>query len=151
MFIRYIRSGSDTGSIEVNGVPPAYLAVASSAVAAFSGSTASNTASVDLSALGAPWELASLHIVSGTVDGPLVEELTGSFISGNIFGGDMYSWSTRSIFAPDVSRSIIMVPLTMSFVGISVTTVAGGDGNGDGAGDDFTRIGQIYPRGTSIE
>lgn len=74
-----------------------------------------------------------------TVD--MLDLLTGSHVSGNLFGGDAFTYNTRSIQFYDTSGTYILIPITGS-TGVNVQAATG-----SGGGTPPPLTGQLFPRG----
>ncbi len=152
MLIRYVRSGSVSGTLEVTDLPSTFMAAVSSADSTSFAQESSGTSSIDVSGFS-PLELASLHVLSGSISEES-ERITGSFVSGNIFGGDKYRYSTQSLFFyGNITQSVVYIEIPLTVMTASVIAdvpfqaAVTGDATG-GAPAEVPREGQVFPRGT---
>lgn len=154
-FIRAARSGSLTndaalipGAVNVwgfGGVYASYSVIISGARA--DGTLTCSQASASNKTASLPFDsnwgagtasFASLHVL-GTPSGPVVEELTGSFASGNIFPGDAFLWSSRSYHYYHVSGTLMTMTLSCSFGFTTASAVS--------TTTPPPSTGQLFPRG----
>jgi len=169
MLVRWTRSGSVIGQsggpttiIEVDNLSTGYSVVVSSSVSVSSAAESSNTGSIDIQDFTEP-SFSSLHIVDGS--DVVIEELTGSFVSGSIYGGDKFNYyETRStlaigsvsgvvspqIFSPPITASVIRYDLYSGSAPFYVITSGSGPGptpTGSASGAIVPLAGQLFPRG----
>lgn len=143
MLVRTERSGSST-DVVVNLLPTDFIAAVSSAISTSNAQEAGGTATIDVSSF-TPTEFASLHIMSTSFDSPAIDGvISGTFVSGNIFGGDIYDYTAESIALKGPgSQSVILIPAQPHVVPpIMEAAVTGGNG-----GVVVPTEGQIFPRG----
>jgi len=166
MLVRWARSGSelgesggDTTTIEVDNLSTGYSIAVSTSISMSYAAESSNTGSINIQSFDDP-SFSSLHILDGS--DVVIEELTGSFVSGSIYGGDKYNYyATRSIVAigtttpkPQVftsaTASVLRYDLYSGSAPFYVITSGSGPGptpTGSASGAIVPLAGQLFPRG----
>jgi hypothetical protein len=141
---RGINTGNDTGesaTVQVTSLTNLYYAAVSTSVStSFAQAGLAGTASISVSAFIPP-TFTSLTILDGNFS--VIEELTGSFVSGNIFGGDKFHWSgSCSLFTiGHPTQSLIAVSGALAYP-VPLTTIISG-----AAAAAVPTEGQVFPRG----
>ena len=155
MLIRYVRKGIDTGndtgnsgSVQVNGLQTFYYAAVSSSLStsfAQAGFVVAGTASISVSAFIPP-TFVSLTILDSNF--AVIETLSGSFVSGNIFGGDKFHWSesvSSFLMGDPISSSLVPISGALAYPQLNITTIVSGAASGAAA--VIPTEGQVFPRG----
>lgn len=139
-----VGNGAISGGIAFNGIPSGFIvAVSTSVDTAF---TQSNGSPVTLSVqstspAGGPWAFSAMYVRSASLSN-FTEDLPAS---GNIFGGDIYTWTTQSIYYYDVTGTVLLVPITGTLYDITNRGTTGG-----GTTTPPPLTGQLFPRGIPI-
>lgn len=160
MLVRYQRKGiaggedtAATESLEVTRLPTDFIAAVSTSASTSFAQESGGTASLDMAGFGATAQFEAIFILSGSIS-IVSEQLSGSFVSGNIFGGDRFDYTTESLSVRNLAEtSSLFVTGTIiedSFKNLEFVYPAGGGGTGSGDGGGGTvppTEGQIFPRG----
>jgi len=165
MLIRWTHKGSVLGlppgavtAIEVDGLPTGYLLAISSSNSTSYAAESSNTGSVNIESFDVP-SFASLHITDGTFG--IIEELTGSFVSTSLYGGDKFNYfETRSFSAigtttGTIKPQVLIGPFTASVIRYDMfsgsapyyTSSGGASPTPTGSTTVVPTEGQLFPRG----
>lgn len=159
MLVRYQRKGiaggedtAATESLEVTRLPTDFIAAVSTSASTSFAQESGGTASLDMAGFGATAQFEAIFILSGSIS-IVSEQLSGSFVSGNIFGGDRFDYTTESLSVRNLAEtSSLFVTGTIIEDGFRNFTfiypAAAGTGSGDGGGGTVPPTeGQIFPRG----
>lgn len=172
MLQRYVHfsgsaaSASLTGTIEVTNLDTDFIAAVSTSTSTSFAQESGGTASINVgsffssaSTKGLPFN--SLHVLSGSISVPVTEAIiTGSFVSGNIFGGDKYRYiESESVAVMGQSSSMFLINVTASIVPSASFGIVLVDstplvlppqvtGAAEPAAPTVPTEGQIFPRGT---
>lgn len=159
MLVRYQRRGILDGvdtvateSLEVNRLPSTFIAAVSTSASTSFAQESGGTASIDMAGFGPTAEFAAIFILSGSIS-VVSEQLSGSFVSGNIFGGDIFDYTTESLSVSNLADTSSwfatgsLVEDNFKNFNFVYPAGGGGDGDGDGGGTAPPTEGQIFPRG----
>ena len=146
MLVRSTRSGS-ASTIVVSTLKTGYIVAVSSSVSTSYAVESGGTATIDASAFD-PGVFVSLHVMAGTFDVPAEHGiLSGTFVSGNIFRGDVYAYTTQSaVLKAANSQSIILVDWSPQVFPPILTSQTTGSAP-TGSTTVIPTEGQIFPRG----